>query len=325
MGKLERGWLRDLWNREDSDFTPWLARDVNISLLAEALNLEQLDEVKTEVPVGDFRLDILARDTQSGTLVAVENQFWTGDHKHLGQLLTYAAGVSGHTSERKLFVWIAEEIKEEHRSALDWLNRITEPNLGFFGIELELWRIGGSPFAPKFNIVSSPNKWQKQLVQETTVLSPTYQLYLDFWQAFIEFCGEKTTLQLPKPLAQHWMETSVGRSGFGVNLNAGKRAKKLECHLWIDHSRAKDAFAALLKERDIVVNALGSQVGFEEMAGKQACKIFETSAGDVADREQWPTIHSWLKERGEAYVAVFTPLVKQISWIDQCKHVINSD
>ena len=165
LGKLERGWLRDLWKREDTHFTPWLALEPNIALLAEALGLGQLEDVQTEVPVGDFRLDLLARDTQTDTLVAVENQFWGGDHRHLGQLLTYAAGVSSQASKRQVFVWIAEEIKDEHRNALDWLNRVTEPNVGFFGVVLELWRIGASPFAPRFNIVSRPNDWQKKLAQ----------------------------------------------------------------------------------------------------------------------------------------------------------------
>ena len=166
LGKLERGWLRDLWKREDTHFTPWLALEPNIALLAEALGLGQLEDVQTEVPVGDFRLDLLARDTQTDTLVAVENQFWGGDHRHLGQLLTYAAGVSSQASKRQVFVWIAEEIKDEHRNALDWLNRVTEPNVGFFGVVLELWRIGASPFAPRFNIVSRPNDWQKKLAQD---------------------------------------------------------------------------------------------------------------------------------------------------------------
>ena len=60
------------------------------------------------------------------------------------------------------------------------------------------------------------------------------------------------------------------------------------------------------------MSALGSQVEFDEMPTKHPCKIFEKAIGDVNNRETWPIIHQWLKERGEAYVAVFTPLVKQL-------------
>jgi hypothetical protein len=123
VGKFQRGNLREFWKREDVHFTPWLAGENNIAALAEALGLDQLDEVQTEVTVGDFSLDILARETHSGTLVAVENQFYKGDHGHLGQLITYAAGVSSRESNRKIFVWLAEHLRDEHRSALDWLNR----------------------------------------------------------------------------------------------------------------------------------------------------------------------------------------------------------
>lgn len=314
LGKLERGWLRDLWKREDTHFTPWLAQEVNIALLAEALGLDQLEEIQTEYQVGDFRLDILARDPQSGTLVAIENQFWTGDHKHFGQLITYAAGVSGESSSRKLFVWIAEDIKEEHRSALDWLNRVTDPNLGFFGIVLELWKIGDSPFAPRFNVVSRPNDWQKKVSEEASALSPTELLYQDFWNGFIDFCeSQKTRLQFTDGTKKYsWIPTEIGIPGFGVNLNAVKRSKRLECHLWISFKRSKEAFRMLLQEKDKIIASLGAQTMFDEMPDRVACKIFETSTGDINDREQWPDMYRWLKERGEAYVATFTPLIKDL-------------
>ena len=313
LGKLERGWLRDLWKREDTHFTPWLALEPNIALLAEALGLGQLEDVQTEVPVGDFRLDLLARDTQTDTLVAVENQFWGGDHRHLGQLLTYAAGVSSQASKRQVFVWIAEEIKDEHRNALDWLNRVTEPNVGFFGVVLELWRIGASPFAPRFNIVSRPNDWQKKLAQETSSPSSTEQLYLDFWQSFIEFCGPNTTLRFSDLKGLSWIKSFNIRPGFGINLNAQKRAKWLECHLWIDHPKAKSAFEELLKSEDEIRAQLGGEVKFDKMEGRATCKIFESSSGDPANHEQWPQIFQWLKERGEAFAKVLNPLVKGLN------------
>jgi hypothetical protein len=58
-------------------------------------------------------------------------------------------------------MWVASDFTEEHRSALDWLNEITSQEINFFGLEIELRQIGESPIAPKFNIVSKPNNWQK--------------------------------------------------------------------------------------------------------------------------------------------------------------------
>ena len=39
---------------------------------------------------------------------------------------------------------IAAMIRDEHRAALDWLNDITSDDFKFFGLEVELWRIGDS-------------------------------------------------------------------------------------------------------------------------------------------------------------------------------------
>lgn len=311
FGKLEAVAIRDGWQREDTEFTPWLSQEENLAALGEEIGIE-LELIQTEKGVGSYRLDILAKRAGSEESVVIENQFGATDHCHLGQLLTYASGVGADGAGAKTIIWIAEHFNEPHRAALDWLNKSTEPGIRFFGVEIQLWRIGDSAYAPKFNVVSRPNDWQKQLTQETAALSSADHLYQDFWDAFTEFCGENTTLVMPPAQPKHWMPTSIGRTGFGVNLAARKKLKRIECELLIDARQAKEAFSALSADRDKIVAALGNQLDFEEMDRRKAYRIFETSVGDVADREQWPAIHRWLKERGEAYAAVFTPLVKQL-------------
>ena len=110
--------LRGYWANEASDFTPWLASETNIELLSETIGFD-LDVQQQEAAVGPFRADILCRDTRT-------------DHTHPGQLFTYAAGLDAVT-----VVWIAQRFNEEHRAALDWLNRITHEDFHFFGIEIE--------------------------------------------------------------------------------------------------------------------------------------------------------------------------------------------
>jgi hypothetical protein len=145
---MQRVDLREVWSNEGTDFTPWLARDENIELLGEALGLT-LEVEAQEKGVGPFRADILCKDADTNSWVLIENQLGRTDHVHLGQLLTYAAGLNAVT-----VVWIADTFTEEHRAALDWLNNITGEEFRFFGLEVELWRIGESPIAPKFNVVS---------------------------------------------------------------------------------------------------------------------------------------------------------------------------
>jgi hypothetical protein len=148
LGRLTRVDLRNIWTSESSDFTPWLAREENLTVLGEALSID-LELEAQEKAVGPFRADILCKDIGTGAWVLVENQLERTDHSHLGQLLTYASGLEAVT-----IVWIAARFTEEHRSTLDWLNKITDESFRFFGLEVELWRIGDSPAAPKFKLAS---------------------------------------------------------------------------------------------------------------------------------------------------------------------------
>ena len=159
LGRLAPVDLREVWESEALDFTPWLAQPENMTLLGKAIGIEL--EVETqEKSVGPFRADILCKDTTTGDWVLIENQLERTDHTHLGQLLTYAAGLEAVT-----VVWVAGRFTDEHRAALDWLNAITAPTYAFFALEVELWRIDDSPVAPKFNVVSKPNDWSKTLKQ----------------------------------------------------------------------------------------------------------------------------------------------------------------
>ena len=128
LGRLTPVELRDIWSSEASDFTPWLVREENLSILGEVLGVE-LELEAQERAVGPFRADILCKEIGSGTWVLVENQLERSDHLHLGQLLTYASGLEAVT-----IVWIAARFTEEHRSTLDWLNRITDESFRFFGL-----------------------------------------------------------------------------------------------------------------------------------------------------------------------------------------------
>ena len=155
LGRLEQIDLREAWESEPGHFTPWLAQDENLRLLGETIGIDLECEAQ-EKKVGLFRADILCKNMATDEWVLIENQLERSDHTHLGQLLTYAAGLNTVT-----IVWIARQFTDEHRAALDWLNEHTSDKISFFALEVELWRIGDSPIAPKFNIVCKPNDWTR--------------------------------------------------------------------------------------------------------------------------------------------------------------------
>lgn len=97
-----------------------------MDVLGDALGITiELEE--RESSVGAFSLDILARDQDSGEAVVIENQIEQSDHEHLGKLITYASG-----KDAKYIVWIVKDAREEHRAAIEWLNKISDDTIGFF-------------------------------------------------------------------------------------------------------------------------------------------------------------------------------------------------
>ena len=137
---------------EAHKFTPWLER--NIGALGKALDLD-LSSKQAEAKVGDFSLDLLAT-TGGGDIVVIENQFDRTDHSHLGQLLTYAAGC-----DAKILIWIVEEARDEHRAAVEWLNRKTRFDTHFYLVAVKIVRIDDSLPAYQFIPVVAPNQSRK--------------------------------------------------------------------------------------------------------------------------------------------------------------------
>jgi len=158
LGKLEKVLLREYWVNEAQDFTPWLGQEVNLDLLAETIGVGELGLVEEEQAVGDFRADILAMNSE-GKYVVIENQLEESDHKHLGQIITYSSGLRA-----PYVVWVAPRIRDEHRKAIEWLNSVAKGEANFFALEIELWRIGDSQAAPKFNVVCTDRGRRLRLV-----------------------------------------------------------------------------------------------------------------------------------------------------------------
>ena len=127
---------RDIWKHEAHDFTQWLAKDENIEILCEELELN-LENIKPEAAAGRYNVDIVADDIDTKRKVIIENQLESTDHKHLGQLLTYASAY-----DASIIVWLVTDYTEEHRQAIDWFNRNISESISFFLVQIEVYRIG---------------------------------------------------------------------------------------------------------------------------------------------------------------------------------------
>jgi len=164
--------LREQWENEESDFTPWLAD--HISYLSEAVNIELVVQ-ETEANVGGYYADIHATDIEGERDIIIENQYNSSDHKHLGQSLVYAGGF-----DADIVIWLAEEFNDPHIDAIQWFNQRTGQKTGFFAVKVGLVRIENSPVAPRFSVVERPSSWKAL----TGDLSQTEQEHLRFWKTF---------------------------------------------------------------------------------------------------------------------------------------------
>lgn len=311
LGKLERIPLRKAWAHEAGEFTPWLAQADNLTLLAESLGLSELELVGTEHPVGDFKVDILCTD--DGGKVIIENQLEKTNHTHLGQILTYAAGVGA----RKV-IWLAEAFRTEHVAALEFLNQHTTDELDFFAVEIELWRIGDSPMAPSFNVVVKPNDWAKtgqQNAKAAATTTPTKQRQLKFWtgwQAWLQAKG--STLRTQKPLPQHWTNIALGRSGIHLAATVNSRESRVGMEVYINHENSKSMFKQLQAHQVEIDAALGAKLEWMELPDGHACRILQVRPDSPLESEdQWPAYFAWLEQAALRMSDVFRPLVKELT------------
>lgn len=311
LGKMKRVNVRDAWPNEATHFTPWLATE-GLEDLQNALGMELVVEA-TEKFVGPFKADILAKrtDTTDDHWVLIENQLERTDHRHLGQLLTYAAGLDAAT-----IVWVAESFAEEHRAALDWLNDITSDDFEFFGLEIELWQIEGSPPAPMFNIVAQPNEWTREVKQSAEgPVSDLKQLQMNYWQGLRNRLLERKSKVCPqRAQPQSWTTYAIGRSGvwLGACVNSQKK------HIWAEFSfngpSGKQWYDQLYSQKETIEAQFGQPLSWQRMDGKKQSRIaIYLDNTDPTAEADWPRQHEWLIQQLEKLRAVFQPLVPTLS------------
>ncbi len=312
FGAIDRKPLRDFWPIEDTDFTPWVAD--NLPLLGGAIGLE-LELESSEVPIGPYWADIVCRSIPDGHHVVIENQLERTDHDHLGKLLTYAAGLSDVST----VVWIAREFTEQHRAALDWLNRSTAEDIRFFGIEIEVWQIGNSLPAPRFTLVSEPNEWSKPKPQPG--LSSGQEMQLAFWKAFSKAGVDATGTDRydRKPQPQNWMTFGVGRTGIDLLAVAARgdpAGLKPHHHLRVEivpsGANREARYEQITIKKDEIESRLGSKPTWYGPGNPYLPRIYVSKDADVTDRADWPDQHRWLLEWLQKFDDVFRPIVQNL-------------
>lgn len=311
LGRLVSLKATEVWKNEPQFFTPWLAE--NLDLLAEALQIDELELKGTEVSAGDFRLDILAEDAE-GHPVLIENQFGPTDHRHLGQLISYVASQTGQAT----VVWVAERFKEDHRAAIDWLNSSTVDDFDFFAVEVEALRIGDSDPAPYFNVVAKPNAWARSVgavTRQSGAGEPeSHRVRLAYWASLAEFLkARKSTFVIRRPNRDHWFSWTAGRSGVVISDTINTQRKRIGVELYFHRDPLKAGIRQLAKDREAIEAEFGETLDWQELPGRKASRIaiFRENV-DPSDPSLFPEMHDWMLKRMDSFRRVFGPRLKSL-------------
>lgn len=262
--------------------------------------------VATEHRVGEFNLDILC--TCGGEHVIIENQLEKTNHKHLGQILAYAAGTGA-----KKVIWVAESFRPEHKAALEFLNQNTTKELSFFAVELELWRIGDSPFAPKFEVVVKPNEWTRSSREQALVAinaSPAKQRQLKLWNELLaKLKSQDSPLTPSVPQPERWTTLHTFRPGCMLNARIESIDNCLNVLLRLSHVGSNEVFSALLDRRKELETDLGFELEWQTK-GDAFRIITKRENSPIEDETKWGDYLEWLAQRAIEMHAVFSKALR---------------
>ncbi len=338
FGRLEQVELRTVWVSEESDFASWISRSDSLAMLGEALNLE-LELENMEGWVTPSPRGVVCRTRGAGGYVVIANQLEHTDQSHLGQLLTYAAELKAVT-----MVWVAAHFTQEDQNTLNWLNEVTGQSIQFFGLEVELWRIGDSPLAPKFKVVCKPSGWterspapstadsstppppaapedeettlEDQLQQVENELQLEYQLVenelqMEYWQALRKHLESTGSFIRPgTPRSQNWMNFDVGHWRLRMTAFNNMRDGGIGVQLVIREGDAEVSYNTLYQQRGEIGAEIGDALEWRELPEhKQGQVMLRRYNADPTDRSQWPEQHDWFKDKLEAFDRAFRPRI----------------
>ncbi len=300
--------MKKIWPREAQDLSPWI-RD-NIHQLNDALGL-QIEIEEAEGSVEGFRLDLAGTDGLTQKPVVIEIQFGQGDHGHLGKLITYSAN-----REAGIMIWVANAFQTAHRDAVEWLNAITDLDLSFYGLLLQVFQVDDSRPAAKFTPVAGPPVGKRPRISSP---SPLQQSYSKFWEKFLHYMHEVRPgfLRAKKPQPQRWFSTGAGRSGFSIDAGfAG--TSKFRVALYIDvgnkekNTRALDG---LTESKAEVEEALSQALLWQALPEHRACRICLEKDGSILEPpDRLNELIAWGAEWMVKLKSVFAPRLRTLDF-----------
>ena len=303
FGKLEEiKNLRKYWKDEASDFTPWLAKEENISLLSEAIGIEEISDIEIESPVGSFKVDIYASETGTDRKIIIENQLEETNHEHLGKLITYASGKLAN-----IIIWIVKEAREEHIAAIEWLNNHTDKEIGFFLCEIKIYKIENSNSAVKFEVIQRPNEWAKEVKNKD--LTQTQLLRYEYWTAYNDYSSKNKKyadeFKKRKPSTFAWMDLGIGYSY--CNMRIWRTKDTIQVQLYIPDN--KEFFDKLYEKKDCIEKESEITFKWQNPDKYKSSHITIENNTEFDNKEKWEEQFDWIMETAIKMKKTFTKYI----------------
>lgn len=286
LGKLVEVDIRNVWKHEQYGFSKWLASEENINELGNTLNLT-LTDVETEKFVGNYRCDILCKDEITGKVVLIENQLEPTNHDHLGKIITYASGL-----DASVVVWLVASAREEHASAIEWLNKHTDDDVSFFLVEIHAYKIGDSEPAPQFKIIEQPNDFVKSVkaISKNSDISDTEKKRLEFWTQFNEVLEERgKPFNRRKATTDHWYNVAMGSSECSISIDLVNKEHKIRVGVWISDN--KNLYDNFYNNKDEIEAKCGFSLTWDRLDNKKASLACTYINGlDFDNQDNYPVL-----------------------------------
>lgn len=312
FASLEPQDVREYWEHEAQEFTPWVANEIRregVSELEDSLGLD-LEIIDEEKSVGRYNVDILAEVVDDNRNVVIENQLNPSDHDHLGKSIAYASGV-----DADIIVWITPRFHDEHQDAIQWLNENSREGVDLFAIRVEVWKIGDSNPAVQLNPVAEPSEWKEKAKRSKGELTDTEKLQEEFWTEFRDRIEDRETpLSARKPNPQHWYNNPIGKTGFELGFILNSRDNELRTELIIRDNA--EAYRQLIDQSQQIESEFDRELTWHEpeetRAGKERSRVVVTKSADVTNQDQWDEYIDWMIEHGERFHDVFYGRIQKL-------------
>lgn len=307
--KLRQEETRQLWPREEQNLSPWLVE--NVDVLNEVLH-RQIELDSREESVENFRLDLAGTDMLTQRPVIVENQFGRSDHDHLGKLITYAAG-----KEAGVMIWIANEIQGAHRAAIEWLNKISPPEMSFNAIELEVLQIDQSLPAPYLRVVAGPILTGHGDIGPGAI-SARNKRYQDFFEQLRgNVLALRPNITRAKAVPWSYWSFGAGRSGFFISAAFTIDSRfRVELYLDTGVKESNDlAFGELKQKQAHIEEEVGTALVWDALPDSRACRIYTAVDGNIDDTEEHLVeLKEWAAPLLVRFRDTFSPLTRNIQF-----------